>query len=235
MRGIAYVLLALFICVAVCRSFVQISDRPFVNYWRDLDGQKQELTDAHPKDDSEAYKLRSRMEQTLQAQGDYSTAENMLIDDFTRYQNSDADRDKFIHKARILAGLKIDLCAFDQAIDSYKHILKYDRQANKDDDLARDLNNIGLAYYMWACVTRDSPTKKKYQMLARDYYQQAEKTFVAKGLKDDLYANLMNQYLLMKDAGDNQHANDVFARVAQMNPAENKMNGELRRMMLIQD
>jgi tetratricopeptide (TPR) repeat protein len=215
-----------------------MSDKPHSRYWYDLVDQDIALTKPQRGETGDqAFIRRQRLVKVLRAEGYNFDAEKILTEDWQRYEHDASQGPKYIQTAEALASLKVDLSDLNQAIYCYQSVLKYDRLTKPISlrHIARDLNNLGLVYYLRSCTASDTNNRLGDQRLALSYYREGEKSFTELGLNDNLYANLINQYLLLQDSGDKSGAKIVFARITELSPAEPKSDHELRMMMLQQD
>jgi hypothetical protein len=238
MKLILPILIGSLLFLGIFQSFLFISDRPHSRYWYSLVDQDIALTKASPGETAEQqFSRRQRLQKVLRAEGYNADAEKLLTEDWKRYENDAKAGPKYVQTAEALASLKVDLSDFNQALYCYQAVLKYDQLTKPISTrrIARDMNNLGLVYYLRSCTASDTTKRVADREQAVHNYKTAEKEFLAQGLNDDLYANLMNQYLLMQDSGDKKEAKVVFDRIMQLSPAENNSDRKLRAMMLKQD
>jgi hypothetical protein len=238
MKLVLPILIGSMLFLGVFESFLFVSDRPHSRYWYDLVDQDIALTKPQPGEtDDQQFARRQRLQKVLRAEGYNIDAEKLLTEDWKRYENDASQGPKYIQTAEALASLKLDLSDFKQALYCYQAVLKYDRLTKPISTrrIARDMNNLGLVYYLRSCTASDTTERQADREQSLHHYKTAEKEFLAQGLNDNLYANLMNQYLLLQDSGDKKGAKVVFDRVMAMSPSENNMDRKLRAMMLKQD
>jgi hypothetical protein len=238
MKFVLPILIGSMLCLGIFQSFLFVSDKPQSRYWYELVDQDIALTKPVPGESAEQlFSRRQRLEKVLRAEGYNADAEKLLTEDWKRYENDASQGPKYIQTAEAMASLKVDLSDFKQALYCYQAILKYDQLTKPISTrrIARDLNNLGLVYYLRSCTASDTIKGQADREQALHQYKAAENEFLAQGLNDDLYANLMNQYLLMQDSGNKKEAKVVFDRIMQLSPAENNSDRKLRAMMLKQD
>lgn len=79
---------------------------------------------------------------------------------------------QFVRDGRELAAIYLEMAAFSSAIESYQKILAYDqsRLSNDDHEIALDLNNLGLCYFVAGSC---SPVKDN----AEQYFSMAGRCF----------------------------------------------------------
>lgn len=127
-----------------------------------------------------------------------------------------------------LADLYRDVNDWDNSEKAYKDVLAYDEEKigkdkPMDSKLARDHNNLGLFYYMKATSQTDEKLRAQLFKQSTDELNLAISNYRANGSANTPAEgnSLWNLYLVLRDSGKIDEANDVKARAEAI---DNKMN-----------
>lgn len=136
--------------------------------------------------------------------------------------------DRWVKTRLRLADLYRDVNDWDNSEKAYKEVLAYDEEKIGKDNpmdsrLARDHNNLGLFYYMKATSQTDEKLKNQLLKQATDELNMAISKYRANGSADTPAEgnSLWNLYLILRDSGRVDEANEVKARAEAI---DNKMN-----------
>jgi hypothetical protein len=206
--SIQMLLNALFVILvgfALYKSFAVTGTVTGDDHWKrltDLEAtQRAALTTAEESQGSLAGR---QLADTLWQEGNFSEAER-LYGEGAKAANPAGYDARFVDKVLKLAAISVDNGDFTDAFHRYELILAYDRKMLGDTsrEVARDLNNLGVASYLAAQATKDEKGRKDYFAKACNYYSQAAK--ITRHLGDDqdtlwrLKRILSNQELANQD------------------------------------
>lgn len=83
---------------------------------------------------------------------------------------------QFVRDGRELAAIYLEMAAFPSAIESYQKILAYDRSrlAGDDHEIALDLNNLGLCYFVAGSCSPVKDNAAQYFSMAGHCFDDAD-------------------------------------------------------------
>lgn len=155
MPNVANLLLLIVFVAATARSvtFVQTLDR-HNSYW-------------HEKETAEIGSDPLAAADTLWLQGKTYPAVKKLVGEWNRLRSSDSE--KFSAVGHNLASLYLAQGSLAASANCYSTLLSREEQnADARADYARDLNNIGITYYLAATTCSDQTRARKYYEIALD-------------------------------------------------------------------
>lgn len=186
------------------------------NYWRSLHTQLQALQSEQNQKGRTELEKRLQLEKVLKAEGKYGKAGLLELKDWIAYRQKylTSDYANFTGKCLELADTELAMGEFSKAIEYYNMALYADQHQKKpaQRNIARDLNNIGLAYHMLESTADDERQRKAFADLSLAYYRKAENSFSANKLNCDAYFCLLNQYFLLQDCGKQSEAAAAFSQ-----------------------
>jgi hypothetical protein len=137
--------------------------------------------------------------------------------------------EKYIDTLMRLAGVYRDVNNWKVAEMTYNEVFDYDKkffQASDPDNvkLARDLNNLGLFYYLKGTSEKDEAARNAILKQSSDFLNQAIKKYQAKLGPDSPSEaiSLWNLYLTERDRGNVSEANAIKAKAEAIDAKMNR-------------
>lgn len=127
-----------------------------------------------------------------------------------------------------LASLCRDMGDYIKAEQHFKEVLEYDRKSlgDKDIKVARDLNNLGVFYYMKAGTYQDLKTRKEWLDKAKESLEQSLSLYKEKTGEDSQQVgnNLWNLFLVSRDLGQETRAEELKKQAQAIDAKANRVS-----------
>jgi hypothetical protein len=137
--------------------------------------------------------------------------------------------EKYINSLLHLAGVYRDVNNWQYAEMQYQDTLKYDKKFFETSDpnnskIARDLNNLGLLYYLKGTSEQDEKKRNEILKQSSAYLQDAIKKYQAKLGPDSPSEaiSLWNLYLAERDQGNVDYSNTLKAKAEAIDAKMNR-------------